>query len=60
MSNAPNRQRSTIIIVVVVLLVLCCCCAAIGAGVWLWNNGDQLMQQMGITGQMLPLTLLAL
>lgn len=56
MSNPPN-QRRTIIIVVVVLLVLCCCCAALGAGYWLWNNGDNLLKQWGITSQVLPLAL---
>ncbi len=45
--SAPPEKKSNktllIVLAVVVLLILCCCCA--GAGVWLWNNGDQLLQQ---------------
>ena len=52
-----NRQRTTIIIVVVVLLVLCCCCLGGLGAWWLWNNGDRLF---GITGQVMPLALMAL
>ena len=60
MSNPPNPRRNTIIIVVVVLILLCCCCVAIGAGYWLWINGDNLLKELGITGQVLPLVLRAL
>jgi hypothetical protein len=40
----PKKKSNTgIIIGVVVVVLLCCCCVAVGAGVWLWNNGDSLI-----------------
>ena len=41
----PKNNKKTLIIGAVVFGLLCCCCALI-AGVWLWNNGDQLIQQL--------------
>ncbi len=42
----PKKNNKTLIIVIVavILVLLLCCC--IGAGIWLWNNGDQLIQEM--------------
>lgn len=52
----PEEPRRTsnrnLIIAIIVIVVLCCCCAAIGAGWYLWNNGDQIF---GLTLQALPL-----
>jgi hypothetical protein len=48
-SPAPapdNRRRNMIIAVVVSAVLLCCCCFIVVAGYWLWNNGDQLLQQL--------------
>ncbi len=42
----PKKNNKTLIIVIVavILFLLLCCCIA--AGIWLWNNGDQLIQEM--------------
>lgn len=41
---AEPKSNKTLIIVIVVALILCCCCLVFGGlGVWLWNNGDQLL-----------------
>jgi hypothetical protein len=48
-SAAPapdNRRRNMIIAVVAGAVLLCCCCFILIAGVWLWNNGDQLLRQL--------------
>ncbi len=56
---ARSGSNRTIIIVVVVLLVLCCCCVLVGAGVYLYQHGDEIMRQINSTSQvpwgMLPL-----
>jgi len=44
-----NKQRNMIIIVVVVIVLLCCCCFATGIGIYLWQNGDKLMQGLNPT-----------
>ncbi len=53
-----SNQRNVIIIVVIVVIVLCCCCLGGIAAWWLWNNGDALLRDMGVTGQVLPLALM--
>ena len=43
--DVPGEQKDNKvwIIVGVVAVVLCCCCVAAGAaGVYLWNNGDEI------------------
>ena len=46
--GAPDSRRRNITIAVVVAVVLvCCCCCALLVGVYLWQNGDDLMQQFG-------------
>jgi len=56
---AKGGGNKTVIIVVVVLLVLCCCCALAGAGIYLYQNGDELMRQINSSSEvpwgMLPL-----
>jgi hypothetical protein len=43
-----NSNTTKIIIIVLAVILLCCCCSAlIGAGIWLWMNGDSLMQGFG-------------
>ena len=44
----PKKNNRTLIIAVVAVVVLCCCCVAISSGVWLWNNGDALLYNLGI------------
>lgn len=45
-----NNTRRIVIIVAVVLAILCCCCVAGGYGVvWLWNNGDRLLQDLDLS-----------
>ena len=41
-----NKNGIIIAIVVAVLLILCCCCTV--AGIYLWNNGDALMNEMSL------------
>jgi hypothetical protein len=54
--GGAKKSNKTWIIVVVVLLVLCCLCSCAAIGVYLWNNGDQIMNEMQIqTGMLLPL-----
>ncbi len=43
--TGKNKTLITIIIVIAVLL-LCCCCA--GTGWFLWNNGDQILYELGL------------
>lgn len=45
-----NKQRNIIIVVVVVVVLLCCCCISTGVAIYLWRNGDKLMQ--GINGSL--------
>ena len=43
MEEPPQKKPVALIVIVVVLVVLCCCCLfMLGAGYWLWNNGDEL------------------
>ena len=44
----PKKNNRTLIIAVVAVVVLCCCCVAISSGIWLWNNGDALLYNLGI------------
>ena len=44
----PKKNNTPWIIAIVVILLLCCCCL-IGAGVWLWNNGDAIMNEMDLS-----------
>jgi hypothetical protein len=48
----PKNNRNMMIIGVVAVVLLCCCCA-IAAGVYLWNNGDALLEQFGSLPQVL-------
>ncbi len=43
-AQPPRSNRNIWIIVIVVVVLLCCCCLA-AIGIWLWNNGDRLIQQ---------------
>jgi len=43
---APAKKNNrTLIIVIVVVIVLCCCIVGGAGAVWLWYNGDKLLQQ---------------
>ena len=53
LSNIDQKTWIIIGIVAAILLVLCCCCGAIG--VWLYNNGDQIIYEMDHMGMILSL-----
>ncbi len=38
----PPKKNNTVWIVVAIVVVLLCCCCLVIAGVYLWNNGDNL------------------
>ena len=38
----PKKNNNKVIIAVVAVVLLCCCCVAIGAGVYLYQNGDSI------------------
>jgi flagellar basal body-associated protein FliL len=41
--SQPQKKNTWLIIVIVVIVVLCCCVAVVvGAGYWLYYNGDKL------------------
>ncbi len=40
-----NNKTLIIILVVAAVLLLCCCCG--GIGWFLWNNGDDIMRELG-------------
>ena len=50
-SAPPGEKKSNtgliIAIVVAVVLLLCCCCSV--AGIFLWNNGDQILNNLGMS-----------
>lgn len=50
-STPPGEKKNNtgliIAIVVAVVLLLCCCCAV--TGVFLWNNGDQIMHNLDLS-----------
>ena len=56
-AEEPKSNRNMIIIAVVVVVLLCCCCSAV-AGVYLWNNGDALLEQFGHVPQVLSALIL--
>jgi hypothetical protein len=41
------KSNQGMIIAIVVVVVLCCCCASAAGGWYLWNNGDQMLQDLG-------------
>lgn len=48
----PAKKKNTTLIVVIALVVLlCCCCILVTllSGVWFWNNGDQLIEDLSLT-----------
>ncbi len=47
-----KKKRTWIIIAIVAVIILCCCSViAIWGGKWLWDNGDQLLQDWGLAAQ---------
>ncbi|MCI0554496.1 MAG: hypothetical protein L0287_26405 [Anaerolineae bacterium] len=38
------KKNNTVLYVIIGVVLLCGCCATIGAGYWLWINGDRLLQ----------------
>ena len=51
----PEKKKKDykvlIIVIVVAVIMLCCCLVAVLAGTWLWNNGDQLFEDLGVVNQ---------
>ena len=46
----PKKSNNRIwLIVAIVVLLLCCCCCGLGLGISLWQNGDQLLRQLGVS-----------
>ena len=45
-AQPPKSNRTIWIIAIVAVVLLCCCCLG-SAAVWLWNNGDQFIEQFG-------------
>ncbi len=41
--GTPPKKNNTVRIIVAVVVVLLCCCCVVAAGVWLYNNGDQFL-----------------
>ena len=49
--EGKSKSRVWIIVVVIVVVLLCCCCfSALGVS-WLWNNGDQLLEDLSLIYQ---------
>lgn len=40
--EAPKKKNNTVWIIVAVVVVLLCCCCLVAAGIYLYNNGDQI------------------
>jgi hypothetical protein len=56
MPQGAKKSSKTWIIVLVVVIALCCLCSCLGVGLYLWNNGDQIMNEIQIeSGLLLPL-----
>ena len=49
--EGQSKNRIWIIVVVIVIVLLCCCCFTALGGNWLWNNGDQLIEDLGLVFQ---------
>jgi len=49
--NEPVEEKKDnkvwIIVAVVALVLLCCCIIVFSGAVWLWNNGDDLLDEVG-------------
>lgn len=49
--NEPVEEKKDkkvwIIVAVVVFILLCCCVIVFSGAVWLWNNGDQMLDEFG-------------
>ncbi|MGD8751387.1 MAG: hypothetical protein PVG14_08185 [Anaerolineales bacterium] len=44
-----DRKRGLWVLIIVLLLIICCICVIFSwAIVWLWNNGDYLLDQLGV------------
>jgi hypothetical protein len=46
-TSVPEKKDNKtiwIIVAVVAVILLCCCLVIVLGGVWLWNNGDQLLE----------------
>jgi hypothetical protein len=54
-SGQPKKSNKTWIIILIVVIVLCCLCSCVASGIWLWNNGDSLMEQYTTTSMLLSL-----
>ena len=55
--EGQSKSRIWIIVAVVVVILLCCCCFTAIGGNWLWNNGDQLIDEMSMAFQITHLFL---
>ena len=46
--ETQSKSKIWIILAVVLVVLLCCCCFVAFGGGWLWNNGDQLIEEYGV------------
>lgn len=49
--NPPEKKDNKIlwiIVAVVAIIILCCCLVVVFGGVWLWNNGDRLLEEWSV------------
>lgn len=54
--QGAKKSNKTWIIVLVVVLVLCCLCTCVAIAAYLYNNGDQIMNEIQMqSGMLLPL-----
>jgi hypothetical protein len=46
MAPAPKKSNRTLWIVLAVVVILLCCCCLVAVGVYLYQNGDQIMNSI--------------
>ena len=42
----PQKSKKTLWIILAVVVVLLCCCCLVGVGIYLYQNGDTLMNSI--------------
>ncbi len=49
--DGQAKSRTWVIVAVIVVILLCCCCFSAMGVSWLWNNGDQLINELSMAFQ---------
>ena len=52
-----DNKTIWIIVAVVAAILLCCCLVVVLGGVWLWNNGDSLLDEWSLAVPVINLLL---